>query len=266
MLSVCDYSSIESRFVGWLTGCRWINDTFAQGLDTYKKMAVEIFDVPYDAVTKKQRKFCKPVVLAGPYGQWVEGLQRYAINFGVNLSPEEAKHHVETFRSRCFEIKDFWRWLEDGVITAVQHGEIIEGYRLRIQVVGEFLAIQLPSGRRLWYHQPLVEKKMMPWGKEKWVLTYMGMNEDRHSWTRLSAHKGLLTENIVQAGANDILRFGMRRLLNEGIDLRGHVHDEDIALGSVLPDMQRIMAIPPPWAPDLLLEADGYQSRHYTKV
>ena len=45
--NVSDLGSIESRVLGWQTGCTRINQTFAEGKDTYKDFAAELFDISY---------------------------------------------------------------------------------------------------------------------------------------------------------------------------------------------------------------------------
>lgn len=63
VLVVCDLTSIESVILGWLTYCSLIDETFRTGRDSYKVFASRYFNVPYDHVTKEQRKFSKPPVL-----------------------------------------------------------------------------------------------------------------------------------------------------------------------------------------------------------
>jgi len=59
-LNVSDLSSVESRVLGWVSDCKKINLTFANGLDTYKVFAADFYHIAYDSVTKEQRTFCKP--------------------------------------------------------------------------------------------------------------------------------------------------------------------------------------------------------------
>lgn len=271
ILAVSDLGSIESRVVGWISGCRAINDTFAQGLDTYKVMAVDIYGVAYELVTGSQRKFAKPVVLAGPYGQGWKGLIAYAENFGVELSEEEAKRHINTFRTKCWEIPQMWKWLEAAIQDAVLNGGRWDGYKVSIYTEGEFLFIQLPSGRRLAYHQPKIEMKKTPWDEVKPTFTYMGNDKDKPVWVRLKAHAGLIVENIVQAIARDILVCGLMNAKAAGMTIIGHVHDEIITRvpeayqNEWLKVLEDAMCIVPEWAPGLLLDADGFCTKNYRK-
>ncbi|HHB13207.1 MAG TPA: hypothetical protein ENK62_08415, partial [Chromatiales bacterium] len=214
VLDVADLSNIESRVVGWLTDCRFILDTYRSGKDLYKVMGAEIYHKPYDEITKKERHFSKPVVLAGPYGQGANGLVDYADSMGVSLSFEEADAHVKLFRSRCPEICDrkhgLWGFLEKAIFSAIRHGQVSRGFRLTIWCEHDYLVIRLPSGRCLFYHQPRVEKKRTPWGEMRDTFTYMGWNSDAYKWTRLNTHRGGVTENIIQTIARDVLYHWIR--------------------------------------------------------
>lgn len=270
-LVVADLSSIESRVVGALAGCKLINDTFAAGLDTYKVMATRIFNTQYDQVNKDQRTFSKPVVLAGPYGQGKVGLVKYGADMGVALTEDEAKQHVDTFRASCWEIPEMWRWLEVAIFTAIREGHEHVGYGMVINIKGDFLVITLPTGRGLYYHQPRVELKRAPWGQMKDTFTYMGVNQDTTKWCRIKAHMGSITENIVQAIARDILAWGLHQCALAQLPVVGHVHDEIILhtpwieSSDAYDKLVECMTTRLPWMPGLLLDADGYIAEHYRK-
>lgn len=67
-IAVSDLASIESRVAGWLTGCERINQIFAEGKDTYRDFATEVYHIYYDEVNADQRHFSKPAVL-GCFGE-----------------------------------------------------------------------------------------------------------------------------------------------------------------------------------------------------
>lgn len=270
-LAVSDLKSIESRVVGWISGCKAINDTFAQGLDTYIMMAVDIYGVDYAEVTKAQRKFAKPVVLAGPYGQGWKGLIGYAEGFGVVLEELESKKHIDLFRKKCWEIPRMWKWLDGAISDAIINGGRWEGYRVKIYIEGEFLFIGLPSGRRLAYFQPRMEMKETPWGETKLTFTYMGKHKDKKLWVRIKAHAGLIVENITQAIARDVLAHGLMKAKEAGMYIIGHVHDEIITRvpeaykKEWLKTLEYAMSVVPPWGQGLLLDADGFTTKNYRK-
>lgn len=267
-LDVCDLSSIESVVLAWITGCSRVLEVFREGRDPYKDFATELFHVPYDQVTKAQRKFSKPPVLGCGYRLGWRGLINYAESMGVQMGEQEAQHAVETFRNMYWEIPRFWEWIGSAMNAAIA-GQVVEGYRMRLYRDDKFVYITLPSGRRLAYFEPEVLPHPAPWGDVIPTISYMGL-DDRNQWVRLYAHDGLITENIIQAIARDVLAHGMRLCAHHGINIIGHVHDELIAENpddgvDYLERMNWCMTQRPQWASDLLLRAAGYTARRYMK-
>ncbi len=214
MLVVSDLSSIESRVLGWMSDCTRINNTFAEGKDTYKDFATEMFHCSYDDVTKEQRTLAKPAVLGCGYQLGAGGLVRYAESMGIEMSGREAKHAVKTFRSVYWEVAEMWQWLVDACKVTIEYGVPCEKYTVTLSRDEQFMFITLPSGRNLHYYQPQVQPKTIiivdpETGEErKWeteAVTYMGKHEETFKWYRISTHGGKITENIVQAIARDIL-------------------------------------------------------------
>lgn len=216
-LVVCDLGSIESRVLGWMAGCKRINDIFAQGLDTYKDFATDLYQIPYDAVTKEQRTFCKPPVLGCGYRLGAAGLVKYAAKYNVEMTGKEAAKAVRTFRQAYWEVEDMWHWFDEAAKACVTHGTYgtqATGHKVTLWRDDQFMHIRLPSGRDLHYYQPLVEPRTLTvvdpeTGEErKWktmAVTYMGMDTYTHQWKRISTHGGKLVENIDQAISRDIL-------------------------------------------------------------
>lgn len=276
VLVVSDLSSIESRVLGWFTGCDRIQRIFATGKDTYKDMAVEIFSKPYDEITKAERTFAKPIVLGGGYYLGAKGLLAYADGFGIEMDLETAQKHVDTFRATYPEIPKFWEWIKQAVFLCTQTGASSEGYMLKVFAEGEFLRIRLPSGRCLSYHKPAIIEKAAPWSTPERVVmidnfSFMGMNQFTKKWKRINVHPGFLTENITQAIARDVLCVWLRRSDARDFYLVLHVHDEEGAVEAAaraeerLAEMNQLIREPIPWAPGLLLDAEGYISRRYKK-
>jgi hypothetical protein len=77
---------------------------------------------------------------------------------------------------------------------------------------GHALIIQLPCGRRLFYWSPFLrpEKETdIETGKSQIRETFWYKASRGKQWRWLKGWPGLWIENIVQAGSNSILRFGM---------------------------------------------------------
>jgi len=273
LLVVSDLSSIESRLAGWVAGCKRIIQTFDNGRDTYKDLATEIFNIPYDQVTKGQRSFAKPAALGCQYMLGAVGLSRYAENYGVDLPEEVAGVHVKTYRRIYPEIPAFWDWIKRAVFHVTRGGDPATGYGLHIYLYGGFLFITLPSGRKLSYFKPRIRTGAAPWDPEKTIekFTFMGVNAYTTKWERIDAHAGGILENVIQAIARDVLAVWIQRVHDLGGEIVLHVHDEIVLVvdenkaEGALKALNDIAAQPIPWAPGLNLSADGYISKRYRK-
>ncbi|RLA01894.1 MAG: hypothetical protein DRQ47_07495 [Gammaproteobacteria bacterium] len=267
-LSVSDLSSIESRVLGWLANCLRMMGIFAEGKDTYKDFAVELFNISYDDVTKDQRNFSKPPVLGAGYMMGGIGLAAYAENMGVTMTGTEAKKAVSTFREIYPEITYLWDWLITSVEYTLITGKPCYGYRLVIYKKNNYMFIRLPSGRSIAYQDALWIDFDTPIGNRP-SFTYMGVNRFNLKWERIAAHAGGITENIIQAIARDILMEWVYRL--PSMDIRLRVHDELVAVtpkfvGTAdLDRMNSVIEQPISWAPGLLLKAEGEVVEHYGK-
>lgn len=273
--AVCDLSSVESVVLGWIAQCPAIDQTFRSGRDSYKMFATEYYGIPYEQVTKEQRGFSKPPVLGCGFMLGWKGLIAYAEGYGVDMSKDQAKKAVNTFRGMYPEIPVFWNWIYDAVKYTVLTGVPVEGYRLRLERDNDFLRIWLPSGRALSYYQPEIRRKEAPWStveKPAWVdnFCYMGMN-DKNQWVRIYAHAGGVTENIVQSIAGDLLWNGITNADAQELPVVLHVHDE-IAVEVPVPKamdslvkLEACMTAQPPWAHDMWIGADGFITNRYTK-
>ena len=88
--------------------------------------------------------------------------------------------------------------------------------------------------------------------------------------TLLKLYGGLLTENIVQATARDMLIEAIVRLNAAGYKVRFHVHDEVIVEKGKrnkldTKEIEELMCVPPSWMPDIPLDAAGGLHNFYLK-
>ena len=126
--------------------------------------------------------------------------------------------------------------------------------------------ITLPSGRKISYAFPKIifEEEF----KRESVI-YYGTVQATGAWGRNFTWGGKLVENIVQATARDCLAAAMLRLDAAGYKIVMHVHDEIICEMSdgqgSLNEVVSIMSKPIKWAKDLVLTADGYETKYYRK-
>lgn len=310
-LVISDYNAIENRVLGWVARCDAILNVFRHGLDPYKdfglKMFHDYYGKPgepryaklYDAITGQQRTDSKPAVLGAGYmlgggremknrktGEVTKtGLWAYSEALGVDLSREQAHHAVKVYRDTYPEVVDFWDEIDAIVRRVIHHRHTkpvtipvgFSGQQLEVGYKKPFMYIKLPSGRRLWYFRPAIERVPMPWenddGSQAYGMgvTYWGLNQTTNKWCKIQTHKGKLTENIVQAIARDILANGLIKLDDAGFDIVLHVHDEVVTLVDVDDETYTVdymndrLCDLPDWALDMPMRAEGLESPFYVK-
>jgi DNA polymerase len=261
-LVVADLASIESRVLGWLAGCRALNAVFRDGRDPYKDFGSKWLNKAEADLTKAERNVCKPPALGCGYGLGPVGLVKYADSMGVPMTEHQAQSAVNAFRGGYPEIPGLWRRLGAAFNYATVIGEPSMVGPVTFERNGPFVTVRLPSGRRLWYHEPQVEEGQA---------SYMGQDQYTGQWTRINTWGGKLTENLVQAIARDVLLEGLLAAERAGLTIVGHVHDEIICEEDVgnaddaLRGLVDCMVRPIEWAPGLLLGAEGYVAERYRK-
>jgi DNA polymerase bacteriophage-type len=139
--------------------------------------------------------------------EFKSGLWGYAENMRTELTYEQSHEAVRAYREKYREVVDFWYRIEDAFIDVVLDGRERSLFGLTIGVVpGKVLWVLLPSGRRLHYLNPQLKE-----GKyHKPALTHYSYDSTR-GWCREQLYGGLITENLVQAIARDVLAVGMLR-------------------------------------------------------
>lgn len=272
---VADFSAIEARVIAWLAGESWRQEVFATHGKIYEASASQMFHVPIERIKKGNPEYAlrakgKVAELALGYQGSVGALKAMGAD-KMGLSDEELSDIVTRWREASPRIKDLWYGLEQAALTAVRDcvPTVVRG--LIIAREGDytngldFLTVQLPSGRKLYYPQPTIAEN--DFGKP--AVHYMGVNGDSKKWTRLSTYGGKLTENIVQAIARDCLAVTLERLENAGFQTVMHIHDEAVvdcpAERANLDTLCNLMKRPIPWADGLILNADGFVGDYYKK-
>jgi DNA polymerase len=222
---VADFSAIEARVIAWLAGETWRMEVFNSHGRIYEASAAKMFRIPLESVTKDSsyRKYGKVAELALGY----QGGKGALIAMGalkMGLEEEELPKIIKSWRRSNSRIVKLWSEVEKAAITVVK-GNTFAYVQQGIKVSFErgILFITLPSGRRLSYVRPRLEKDKR---FNKDMITYEGTQQETKQWGRLSTYGGKLTENIVQAIARDCLADSMLRLQDAGYNIVMHVHDE----------------------------------------
>lgn len=281
--AVADFSAIEARVIAWLADETWRMDVFNSHGKIYEASASQMFGIPIEKIDKSTeegsaiRSKGKVAELALGY-QGALGALKQMGGESMGLSNTEMATIVKKWREKSPNIVTLWKRIEGYAIRAVRNPHkkhTLEQFKnLIFQYDGTALTIQLPSGRKLFYHNPRI--KPNEWGRDS--IQYKGTHQVTRKWWWIDSYGGKFTENIVQAIARDLLAHSMLRLNEEGFKIVMHVHDEAVveisnnssflARATELNQLNRICEImgeTVPWAKDLPLVADGYITPFYKK-
>lgn len=272
-----DFSAIEARVVAWLAGEEWVLEVFRTHGKIYEATASQLYGVSMEKIKKGNpeyslRQYGKAATLALGYG----GGSAALITAG-HLDKDTPETELLDIRNRWRQanpaIVQFWRTVEAAAMQAVRSGRRITLPGGRLIFAREcdpangqdFLTIQLPNGRKLYYVNPHIGTNRF--GQNS--ICYWGQNQKTKKWDVLETYGGKLTENITQAVARDCLAETVERLEAAGFPVVFHIHDEvviDAALERAnLEAVEAIMKQPPAWAPDLPLNADGWINPFFKK-
>lgn len=262
---VADFSAIEARVMGWLSGEEWVLDVFCGDGKLYEMTASRMFGIPMAEIGKgsPERAKGKVASLACQYGGSTGALVSMgALDMG--LTEEELPPLVAAWRKANPHMVQFWWDVDAAAVKAVTEKQKTKVGRIIFEYKSCILFITLPSGRKLSYVKPRMA--VNKFGRDG--LTYEGISENK-KWSRIETYGPKLVENIVQGTARDLLAEAMLRVEKKGYPIVMHCHDEIIAevpegIGSV-DEMCEIMAVQPEWAEGLPLRADGYSCSFYQK-
>ena len=271
---VADFSAIEARIIAWLAGEQWVMDVFASHGKIYEAAASQMFGVPIEMIVKGNPEYAlrqkgKVATLALGY----QGGPPALIKMGAlssGLAEEELPEIVHRWRSANKRIVDLWYSMENAALEVMRTGQPAGVRGLIIAREGDyasgqdFLTIQLPSGRKLFYVKPFLSPNQ--WGTDS--IHYYGMDQETKKWTTVDTYGGKLVENVTQAIARDCLAVALQRLDAEGYQIVMHIHDEVVLDAQCIESLDaacRLMGDTIPWAPGLLLRADGFMTGFYKK-
>lgn len=284
-LDVGDFSTIEVRVLFWLAGHRKGIDAIKAGRDLYIDQAADIYDEdPFelelgyelehlDAIAKRQ--LGKETILGCGFGMGVDRFVESCESKGIKISKSLGERAVSSYRTKHSAIPAFWEKLEEACFKAVRNPK--RAYRvgrLICRVERQWLTIELPIGRKLYYYQPRIQRVARPKRKPTLALTYMTFNSKIQKVVREATWGGKLVENVVQATARDVTMTAMLRLEKRGLSVPVlPVHDEIAAerktdsggdLGP-LNEFLNLMQAPSKWTEGLPIQAKGWSEPRYRK-
>ena len=277
---VCDYSSIEPRVLAWLAGEQWMIDAFNNNEDIYVATAAKLGG-PEKGFDRQHGKVM--TLSCGYKGGVGAALKMGGRNIMPKGTPEdilrkELQSIISNWRDKSPAVRRFWSQLERIINT----GGAVDTGLVSIEVKGQDRYVWLPSKRPIVYRgltrrwrQPL-DVDGAPLGPARLVPHVLNTGGDRARVPYKPLHGGIITENIVQAVARDILVQALRNLEEAGWPVVTHIHDEvvceipqdkrDLSEAELVAEVSEIMCRPPSWADDdLVIKAAGYTCQRYHK-
>lgn len=258
------------------------SDAQAQGLAS-DPAAVDVYDIRNAG---PQHRYTANGVLVHNCG-YRGGVGAMLAMGGRNVLPPSAsedevrrrlKEIVDAWRNHSPAVRRFWAQLERLLST----GGGVDTGLVSIEVKGQDRYVWLPSKRPIVYRgltrrwkQPL-DVDGTPLGPARLVPHVLNTGGDRARVPYKPLHGGIITENIVQAVARDILVAALRHLEEAGWPVVTHIHDEvvceipadkrSLSEAELVAEVSEIMCRPPYWADDdLVIKAAGYTCRRYHK-
>ncbi len=275
MLIDADFSAIEARVISWLAGEAWRLEVFRTHGKIYEASASQMFGVPLEKIKKGNPEYAlrqkgKVAELAlGYQGSSGALIAMGALDMGI--PEEDLQDIVSRWREANKRIRDLWYKMDSAAAWVIAQGGsvgvngIIVSREFNPAQNTDYLAVSLPSGRKLYYVQPQISENR--WGNPS--ISYMGMDQTTKKWKRVETYGGKLVENAVQAIARDCLALSIERLKEAGYDVVFHIHDEVVIEceeeKASLDEAVKIMSEPIEWAPGLPLGADGWVGKFFKK-
>lgn len=265
-----DYNAIEARIACWLAGEQQALEDYRKGVDRYKLMASQIFDVPQHKVTSDQRDLGKQAILGLSYGMGADKFQSSCQLRGLDISSELAEKATTAFRKMHPKIVKMWRQLGNQFSffasrTTHHTGWFDPLYKLQVgakHTIGRLYAmLRLPSGRVLWYPEP---SRDVNTGE----CTYFGQIPGTSTWGSVKIYGAKIFENACQAVAADVMSAGARQAESCWMLPFALIHDQAMAIhmdGQSPDQFAAALTKLPPWATGLPLKAEAKIVPYYTK-
>lgn len=281
-----DYSAIQARVICWLAGQTDALEDYTKGVDRYKLMAAEIYQVALAAVNSDQREVGKRAILGLGFQMGEEKFQSSCREqYGLELSDELCLKAKQAFRRKHPKIVEYWYRLQNDAIRAIKSpGNRFGEFVCRDCAGLPYLLAYLPSGRCLAYPRPevhiapgtpavtkvvngevvVVKKEVGP--REQ--ITYWGQDAYSTQWTRIKLYGGKLAENLTMAVEADLMAHGMITAEARGFEINVLVHDQALGIrkpGQDPKDFGDALASVPQWAAGLPVKVDSHVSPYYRK-
>jgi DNA polymerase len=246
-----DFAAIEARVVLALAGQTDKVALLAAGGPVYEDMAQTIYGHPVNKADQpEERQVGKNAVLGCGFGM---GWPKFKARYAKDKSDEFAQSVIDAYREDWAPaVPKLWWGLERAALETMRSRTPHEAYGVVYAIEDAWMTARLPSGRKLWYYGPSLDRKAVPWDKDEIRECWSYWAKKVGQWTKVYAYGGLLTENVVQALARDLMVYAMFACERELRPIVLTVHDEIVVeppLERADPKMlQQLMEDAPEWA------------------
>lgn len=265
-----DYVGIELRVVLALAGQYDKAELLAQGFNLYVDMAQNIYK---RKIEKKkdliEYQIGKNAVLGLGFQM---GAKKFRLKYAATETVEFCENVVQTYRKEWApKVPKAWYGLQDAAIQTVHTHKPHSAFGVEYRLEDGWLTARLPSGRKLWYWNPIPTRRPMPWDDTDIRNSFSFQQTKNGRLKTVEVFGGLLTENVVQGLARDILVNAMFKLEENGFPIILTVHDEIVCE----PDIEnadekafkQIMEERPDWVKHLQIpiEVETWMADRYKK-
>lgn len=278
-LNVGDFASIEARIVLALAGQHDKTALLASGADVYIDMACDIFGMEkpknkeeverFKAAWPERRQTGKNTILGCGFQM---GAKTFHSRYCSDQPMSFAEAAITAYRKKWApRVENVWKELDEAGVRAVWDRRPTEACGVRFAWEDIWLTARLPSGRKLYYPFPQEARKPMPWDKTDIRPVWTSRAWKAGRWIERDMYGGLLTENVVQALARDLLVSAMFTCERENMPICLTVHDEVVCEPLHKYDdhekLKQIMQDRPQWAKELQIPvmAETWSGARYKK-
>lgn len=248
-----DYAGIQARTVLGLAGQHDKTAIMAAGKDIYIDMAEQIYKCKVTKADTEKRQTGKNSVLGLGFQM---GAPKFFDKYGEGQTIEFIEEVVRVYRQEWAPmVPKLWYALQEAAVEAVWTKRPHSAYGVEYRLEDGWLTARLPSGRKMWYFNPMPIRKAMPWDHTdvRKAFTYQAMKMGQ--LRTIDAFGGQLTENVVMGIERDIMTHGMILCEKNGFPICLEVHDE-IVSEPLIADadekaFQQIMEDVPSWVREI---------------
>jgi DNA polymerase len=276
-----DLANIESRVAAMIAGQEDMLQAYRDGRDLYKELAMVIFKVALDEVTKDQRFVAKTASLACVFATGPKTFHETCAAWGMPIEKKLACHTVKVWRQENPQFVKSWKHFEAVAVQALDEPE-------KWHVANEFvsfaytkgkpfprLLMKLPGNRNITYPLPKLERALKrhtdyetgetrEWESNE--ITFYGALRGFTGWGRVRTSGPDLFQSSVQGTARDILQHGCVTAEKAGFNIWAVIHDQALADEGDVDLFKSCICSHPDWLPkDFPLASEGFLCDYYAK-